>query len=530
MEVPASAKYAIIREMTQRDNNLLNIAWLCVAASVSQSVYYHYLETEDLRRQREEQDQKDFLIILEAYQFRGYDKGARGIYMRFLHMDPPVHMNIKKIRRLMNKYGLFCPIRKANPYRRMAKALRTSNVAPNLLKPEFETHEPRAVLLTDITCIINGEAPRRYMSTIIDACIKELLAWVLSESLEIDFVLETVNQLIENYGISLTAVTLINSDQGSHYGIESERRIEQEIQVNMAYRWFLGLDLDERVPDHSTISQNRRRRFHGESVFRSLFEHILHLCMEKGLVDGKVILTDSTHVKANASFKANAKVFAERETMDYMERLDQYEAEERGRLESSGAIKGQRTGRGKKEAQKTEKTVSATDPDAGMLRRPGKPEGMHYLSHQSVDAAHGIVVDVAVTPGNANDSEPYWGRIEYMREHLGLDIKTAGADGAYGTSMIYRAMEDMGIQLHTPNTTGGAIYKVEFRREDFRYDAEKDRFLCPARKALTLRSLERENYNVCRIYRADRKDCRACPMFQRCERQPPKPNHPDEYL
>lgn len=303
---------------------------------------------------------------------------------------------------------------------------------------------------------------------------------------------------------------------GYLYGIESERRIEQEIQVNMAYRWFLGLDLDERVPDHSTISQNRRRRFHGENVFRSLFEHILHLCMEKGLVDGKVILTDSTHVKANASFKANAKVLAERETTDYMERLDRYEAEERGRLESLGAIKRQRIGHMKKEAQKTEKTVSTTDPDAGMLRRPGKTEGMHYLSHQSVDAAHGIVVDVAVTPGNANDSEPYLGRIEYMREHLGLDIQIAGADGAYGTSMIYRAMEDMGIQLHTPNTTGGAIYKVEFRREDFRYDAEKDRFLCPAGRALTLRSLERENYNVCRIYRADRKDCRACPMLQRC--------------
>ncbi len=303
---------------------------------------------------------------------------------------------------------------------------------------------------------------------------------------------------------------------GYLYGIESERRIEQEIQVNMAYRWFLGLDLDDRVPDHSTISQNRRRRFHGKNVFRHLFEHILHLCMEKGLVDGRIILTDSTHVKANASFKANTKVLAQRETTDYMERLDRYEAEERARLESSGVIKPQRAGREKKESSKVQKTVSTTDPDAGMLQRPGKPEGMHYLDHQSVDAAHGIVVDVAVTPGNANDSEPYLGRIEYMREHLGLDIQTAGADSAYGTSMIYRAMDDMGIRLYTPAATGGVTYKVEFRREDFRYDAEKDCFLCPAGKALTLRSLERENYNISRIYRADRKDCRICPMLGRC--------------
>ena len=217
INVPASAKHEIIREMTRRNNNLLNISWLCAAAGVSRSGYYHYITTEDRRRRREEQDQGDFLMILKAYQFRGYAKGARGIYMRLLHMDPPVNINIKKIRRLMKKYGLFCPLRKANPHRRMAKALRTSNVAPNLLNREFETRGPRAVLLTDITYITNGKAPRCYMSTIIDACTKELLAWVLSKSLEIDFVLETVNQLIENYGISLTAETLINSDQGSHY-------------------------------------------------------------------------------------------------------------------------------------------------------------------------------------------------------------------------------------------------------------------------------------------------------------------------
>ena len=113
--------------------------------------------------------------------------------------------------------GYSAQSRKANPYRRMAKAMATTYVAPNLLNREFETQGPRKVLLTDITYIINGTAPRCYMSTIIDACTKELLAWVLSKSLEVDFVLETVNQLIENHGVSLTAETLIHSDQGVHY-------------------------------------------------------------------------------------------------------------------------------------------------------------------------------------------------------------------------------------------------------------------------------------------------------------------------
>lgn len=74
----------------------------------------------------------------------------------------------------------------------------------------------------------------------------------------------------------------------------------------------------------------------------------------------------------------------------------------------------------------------------------------------------------------------------------------------------------MGIQLHTPKATGGATYKVELRREDFRYDEKKDCFICPSGKKLTLRSLEREHYNICLIYRADRKDCRVCPMLERC--------------
>jgi len=115
MIIPASVKYSIIREMTQRDDNLVNIVSLCDAAGVSRSGYYHYLKTEELRDQREEKDRHDFLIIGEAYQFRDFNKGARGIYMRLLHMGPPMHMNIKKIRCLMKKYGLYCPIRKANP-------------------------------------------------------------------------------------------------------------------------------------------------------------------------------------------------------------------------------------------------------------------------------------------------------------------------------------------------------------------------------------------------------------------------------
>lgn len=217
IEIPPSAKYEIIQEMILKDDNKLTVVEMCKIAQVSRSGYYNYIASADIRKEREEQDRRDFELILTAYNHRGYDKGARGIYMRLLHLDPPINMNLKKIRRLMKKYGLVCPIRKANPYRRIAKALKTSNTAENLLNREFEEHGARKVLLTDITYIINGKAPRCYMSTIIDGRTKELLSWALSESLEIDFVLETVNNLIKVHGISLSAETLIHSDQGAHY-------------------------------------------------------------------------------------------------------------------------------------------------------------------------------------------------------------------------------------------------------------------------------------------------------------------------
>ena len=211
-----SYKFQIIYEMVKSENNVLSVSMLCDIAQVSRSGYYRWINAEEKRKELEERDRKDFELILIAYQYRGYDKGARGIYMRLLHMNPPITMNVKKIRRLMKKYNLFCPIRKANPYRRMAKALQTNNVADNILNREFKEHGPRMVLLTDITYIPYSNT-RCYLSTILDAFTKELLAYVLSESLEVDFVLETVNILIEKHGISLSAQTLVHSDQGCHY-------------------------------------------------------------------------------------------------------------------------------------------------------------------------------------------------------------------------------------------------------------------------------------------------------------------------
>lgn len=209
-----SAVYEIIHETLKNSDLSLSVTALCEIAGVSRSGYYRWVSAEAARNKREQQGRADFELILTAYNFRGYKKGVLGVNMRLLHMG--IVMNPKKIRRLMRKYNLFCPFRKANLYRRMAKALRTSNVAANLLNREFEAHGARAVLLTDIT-YMRFQDGFLYLSTILDAYTKEALAHVLSDSLEIDFVLETVKIMQRDHGISLQAETLIHSDQGCHY-------------------------------------------------------------------------------------------------------------------------------------------------------------------------------------------------------------------------------------------------------------------------------------------------------------------------
>ena len=212
----SSSKFQLIHELVSREDNVLTITELCSIARVSRSGYYNWVNSKDKRDEQERKDRHDFELILEAFSHRGYDKGVRGIHMRLLHMDPPILMNVKKISRLMHKYNLICPIRQANPYRRMAAALKTNNVADNLVNREFEEHGPRSILLTDITYIpYNGTFA--YLSTIIDAFTKQVLSYAISDNLKLDFALLTVEQLIRNHRISLDEETIIHSDQGVHY-------------------------------------------------------------------------------------------------------------------------------------------------------------------------------------------------------------------------------------------------------------------------------------------------------------------------
>ena len=146
----------------------------------------------------------------------------------------------------------------------------------------------------------------------------------LDRLVDFNFIYEKVENLYSDTGHpSVDPVVLIKMLLvGYLYGINSERKLEQEIQVNIAYRWFLGIDLDECVPDHSTISQLRRRKFDGTTLFRDIFDEVVRKCIEVGLIDGKLLLTDSTHIRANARNDLREIIEVPDTPTEYMQKLD----------------------------------------------------------------------------------------------------------------------------------------------------------------------------------------------------------------
>ena len=358
-----------------------------------------------------------------------------------------------------------------------------------------------------------------HMVTIEDLVPKGHLLRKLEAALDLSFVRqETAHLYRRQYGRpAIDSVVLVKYLLvGFLYGIPSERQIEQRIQTDVALRWYLGLDLFDAAPDHSTISQLRRRKPAFRKIFRRLFEEVVRQCIAAGLVSGRLVGTDSTHVKANASRASEELVEMPEEPGAYWERLDGYEEEALETLERrTGKRRFKRTEQIKRDNRRSHKRMSRTDPGAGHMKRPGKPEGPHYLSHQTLDTDHGVILAVTVTPGDVHDSVPYLAQIEHIHKTV-IPIQAATADSAYDSPLAHQAMAELGAQFFVRPQAVHPTTKVEFGRELFRYDDKRDCYVCPNGKTLELHGVGRSASAVTWQYQARRADCQSCPDRERC--------------
>ena len=207
-------RFKIIYEMSLKGR--LDIQYMCQIAHVSRSGYYAYVKRLKYPSSKELQDHFDFQMIKAAYEYKSWKKGAKQIRMR-IERDYGIIMNLKKIRRLMKKYNLVCPLIKRNPIKAMIKAQQSHRIYKNIINRDFLQGKSKKVLLTDITYLTYANGKRAYLSVIKDASTRMILSWQLSLTLDLRFVINTVNEILDFYKGELDLNVIIHSDQGVHY-------------------------------------------------------------------------------------------------------------------------------------------------------------------------------------------------------------------------------------------------------------------------------------------------------------------------
>jgi transposase len=297
---------------------------------------------------------------------------------------------------------------------------------------------------------------------------------------------------------------------GYCFGIRSERRLCEEVHLNLAYRWFCRLSLEDKVPDHSTFSKNRHGRFRESDAFRQLFETVLQRCMAEGLVGGEGFATDASVVKADASRKRHREGDdddwggggSRRAVREYLQALNEDNTP----------------------TKMAARKVSLTDPAASYTAAPGGPAFYAYSTNYLIDTDHGIIVDVEPTTAHrSQEVEATKTMLERVEARFAIKAQRLIGDTAYGTSaMLGWLVEEKAIAPHVPVWDKSERKDDTFSRSDFQWDEEADQYCCPAGKALRsrrrhfkkLRDLVTKAETI--IYRASQLDCQSCRLKPQC--------------
>ena len=319
--------------------------------------------------------------------------------------------------------------------------------------------------------------------------------------------------------------------------LSSDRRIINTVSMRLDMLLFIGYNIDESLPWHSTLS--RTRQLYGEDVFKELFKRVLKSCIDKGMVSGRRQAVDSALIKANASMDSlaekeimdDADVFANELTMneeDKPNRVDSYKkkkVEEHHRWKEK-AYKGQPASRSDKfkeehaDENKRPKFLSnhthysTTDKDARIAVKPGKPRQFNYLAQTSVDTSNHVITHIEAFHADKKDSQCLPRILEGLKENLnpeGLMIEQVLTDTGYSSGEALRALDRHSITGYIPNF---GKYKPE--REGFRYHKDGDYYTCPQNKKLEFKKIKSNNGHLAKEYRTRRSDCNTCPLRGDC--------------
>ena len=314
------------------------------------------------------------------------------------------------------------------------------------------------------------------------------------------------------------------------FGLRSMRQTIREAEVNTAYRWFLGLDIQDPIPHFSTFGKNYSRRFKGTDLFEQIFQHILSECFKGGLVDAGVVFVDSTHVKARANGKKYHDEEAKEQTLWYEKELweeIQKDREAHGKKplkeivtddedhqeppEASGGGKPNKNTSKKKQARRKKEKhvkVSDSDPESGWFRK-GEHKNVFAYNVQTACDANGVVLGYSVHPGNENDGKTFPAVLEKLEE---LPVEVVVGDSAYKTPAIAHLLKEKGIKLLStytrPKTKDGF-----FPKHEYVYDEYYDCFICPNNQILSYATTNREGY---REYKSCGATCASCPYLAQC--------------
>jgi len=298
---------------------------------------------------------------------------------------------------------------------------------------------------------------------------------------------------------------------GYCYGIRSERRLCEEVHLNLGYRWFCGLGLEGAVPDHSTFSKSRHGRFRESDLFRFVFTDVVHRCMSEGLVKGESFAVDASTVKADANRQSGVSGLDEVDWAD-------------PRLSTRAVREYVEALNDEAPAKTVSKKISLTDPSAQWTAAHGGPAFYAYSTNYLIDTAYGVIVDVEATPAlRPVEVEATKTMLDRVEARFALCPQRLAADTAYGIApMLAWMVEEKAIEPHVPVWDRSERSDGTLPISDFQWDEQADEYRCPEGKPLRSRwrNFKHNRSGITKantvIYRASQHDCLRCPMKTKC--------------